>query len=91
MSNSRQLDKCDDNDDDSSDDDYGDDDDGSDDDDDDDDDSDGSDDDDDDGQLADFNTIVDLNHTWLSRSRYGFHRSRLLSSMSLFVLFEELF
>ena len=74
MSNSRQLDKCDDNDDD-----------------------DGSDDDnvggsdDDDGQLADFNTIVDLNHTWLSRSRYGFHRSRLLSSMSLFVLFEELF
>ena len=74
MSNSRQLDKCDDNDDD-----------------------DGSDDDnvggsdDDDGQLADFNTIVDLNRTWLSRSRYGFHRSRLLSSMSLFVLFEELF
>jgi hypothetical protein len=74
MSNSRQLDKCDDDDDGS-----------------DDDDDDGSDDDDDDSQLADFNTIVDLNHTWLSRSRYGFHRSRLPSSMSLFVLFEELF
>ena len=78
MSNSRQLDKCDDNDD-GSDDNAG----GS------DDNDDGSD--DDDCQLADFNTIVDLNHTWLSRSRYGFHRSHLLSSMSLFVLFEELF
>ena len=78
MSKSIQLDKCDD------DNDYDSDDDGN-------DDDDGSDDDDDDGQLADFNTIVDLNHTWLSRSRYGFHRSRLLSSMSLFVLFEELF
>jgi hypothetical protein len=63
MSNSRQLDKCDDE----------------------------NDDDDDGNQLADFNTIVDLNHTWLSRSRYGFHCSRLPSSMSLFVLLEELF
>ena len=81
MSKSIQLDKCDD------DNDYDSDDDGND-----DDDDDGSDDDDDDdGQLADFNTIVDLNHTWLSRSRYGFHRFHLPSSMSLFVLFEELF
>jgi hypothetical protein len=79
MSNSRQLDKCYDNDDGSDDIDGGSD----------DDDDDGSY--DDDSQLADFNTIVDWNHTWLSRSRYGFHRSRLLSSMSLFVLFEELF